>query len=294
MTYPTTILCPSGSSEYPRRFLDLADPPARLWHRGAAEVLEAPTVALIGSRSANEAGLQSARSLGAALASQGVVVVTGGSLGIETAALDGALQAQGRALVVLSTPIDRPGPAENRGRFARSLALGGAMISEAQSGARFHAARRNRLVAAISDMVVLVQAGLQSGTRHTIRAAQRLGRPLGALSWRASDPGEACVALIQAGATLVSSAQDILRIIGPVERAQPTLGPEHAEDRRLLRQLAQRPLTMEELSERMSMDLQQTLAWVTEMELEGLVEIRGGRCWSSLADLPSDGRSAQI
>ncbi|WP_373048278.1 DNA-processing protein DprA [Vulgatibacter sp.] len=136
-------------------------------------------VAVIGSRRADPGTVGLARRFGAALARAGFTVVSGGALGIDAAAHEGALEAGGETVAVLGSGLLRPTPARNRGLFARILAAGGGLCSELPPGEgamKWHFPRRNRLVAALARAVVVVRAAAGSGCFHTVDAAHRLGR----------------------------------------------------------------------------------------------------------------------
>ncbi|MGE5179335.1 MAG: DNA-processing protein DprA, partial [Bacteroidota bacterium] len=208
---------PIESPDYPARLRDLANPPDPLFVRGAWDH-EGPVVAIVGARSALGDGLEMARRLAADLAREGAAVVSGLARGIDAAAHEGALEAGGRTGAVIGTPLDLvypPAHRELQGRVARSLGL----MSELPPGAhptRSTFVSRNRMLAAIADLVVLVQGDLESGALRTVEAAERLGRPVGAVPWHAEEPLAAAPhALIHdRRAVLVRDAADVLELAG--------------------------------------------------------------------------------
>jgi DNA processing protein len=146
-------------------------------------------------------------------------VVSGGAVGVDAAAHAGAVDAGGRTVVVLGCGLDVPYPRANTGLFARVLAGGGTLTSEHPPGAQPRAANflpRNRVIAALSAAVVVVEAAEDSGSLSTARAAgsRGLGHVL-VLPGAPWDPGAAgCNQLIRDGATLVRSLTDILEELG--------------------------------------------------------------------------------
>jgi DNA processing protein len=176
-----------------------------------------PHVAIVGARNATEDGIDVARDLARSLAERGVAVVSGLARGIDAAAHEGALDSGGVSGAVLGTSLDETYPrehAELQKRVAHSLGL----MSEIAPGTpatRGTFATRNRLLAAIADVVVVVQGRAGSGALITAKAAAKLGRPVGAVPWDSRDPlGEAPHALIRSGAaTLVRNADDVLELI---------------------------------------------------------------------------------
>ena len=181
-----------------------------------------PLVAIVGSRDASDDGCDVAFDLARSLAEHGVAVVSGLARGIDAAAHRGALEARGKSGAVLGTGLERVYPKEHRAlqcALAESLGLLSAILPGSPP-TRNTFASRNRILAAISDAVVVVQGRERSGALLTATAAQRLGRPLAALPWDSRDPlGAAPHALIRAGAaTLVRGTADVLEMIGVEKR----------------------------------------------------------------------------
>jgi DNA processing protein len=155
------------------------DPPcAWLFVSGPAPPGAAASVAVVGGRRASPLRRVAARSIGAGLATAGWCVVSGGAVGVDAAAHAGALEAGGRTVVVLGCGLDVPYPRANTGLFARVRAAGGTLVSEHPPGTQPRAANflpRNRLIAAMSAAVVVVEAGEESGSLSTARAAGSRG-----------------------------------------------------------------------------------------------------------------------
>jgi len=177
-----------------------------------------PFVAIVGSRHASDDGCDVAFALARSLAEAGVAVVSGLARGIDAAAHRGALEAGGKSGAVLGTGLERVYPREHRS-LQRALSESLGLLSALLPGSpptRNTFASRNRILAAISDAVVVVQGRERSGALLTATAAQRLGRLVAALPWDSRDPlGAAPHALIRAGAaTLVRDAADVLELLG--------------------------------------------------------------------------------
>jgi DNA processing protein len=200
------------------------DPPcAWLFVSGPAPPGAAASVAVVGGRRASPLRRAAARSIGAGLARAGWCVVSGGAVGVDAAAHAGALDAGGRTVVVLGCGLNVPYPRANTGLFARVRAAGGTLVSEHPPGTQPRAANflpRNRLIAALSAAVVVVEAAEESGSLSTARAAGSRGAGhilvLPGAPW---DPGAAgCNQLIRDGATLVCSLTDILEELATTAR----------------------------------------------------------------------------
>jgi DNA processing protein len=280
METPTTLR--PGDGSYPPALLRLADPPAELRLRGS---LGGPgrRVALVGARSCDEYGRDLAARLARGLARAGVTVVSGGALGVDAAAHQGALEGGGTTVVVLGAGVDRPGPASNGPLFDRVLASGGGLVSELPDGTPplpHHFVLRNRLVAALCDAVVVVRAAPGSGALITAARARELGVPLLAV------PGDLHLALSQGphrllreGARLATSAEDVLAAIGLEPGRQPEL-PQlaaPAEDQPLLDALSASPRHLEEVARLAGLRPGAALAALLRLELDGRCEQRPGQ-----------------
>jgi DNA processing protein len=223
-----TSICRHGAS-YPARLAQLTDAPSPLFIRGNAEVLEqvatTPSVAIVGARKASSYALEVAHELGRGLAVSGVPVVSGLALGVDGASHRGTVAGGGTPLAVLGSGADVPYPSRHRSLYAE-VARTGAVISELPpgTGARKWAfPARNRIMAALAEMVVVVEAKMESGTLITARFAEDLDCQIGAVPGRINASGAALPnTLIYDGAKPVRGVQDILdTLYGVGERPAP-------------------------------------------------------------------------
>jgi DNA processing protein len=224
----------SDDPAYPAALRDLADAPATLYVRG--RLPEGRCVAIVGSRAASAYGRARAHELARDLAHVGCVIVSGLALGIDAAAHRGALEADGASVAVLPCGVDDVVPPGHAG-LAAALLERGALVSEWPCGppwGRGAFVSRNRLVAALADAVVVVEAAEGSGALTTARHARRLGRALLGV------PGDVervttrgVHALLRAGAALCEHAGDVLAALeardGVPSAARPR-GPTAAPD----------------------------------------------------------------
>lgn len=208
---------------YPTALAGLTAPPV-LYLRGALPVL--PGVTMVGTRAATEAALDFTRTLAAELALAGLSVWSGGALGIDAAAHEGALDAGGVTVVIAGGGLDRPYPKEHVPLFDRVLASGGALLARAPDEAPPTPRGfilRNELLAALTVVTVVVEAGLRSGARSTAAAARRLGRPLCIVPHAPWDPrGAGCALELARGARAVTRASDVIDAVlalGPAPSA---------------------------------------------------------------------------
>ena len=204
-------------AEYPNELLDLFDPPAGLFIRGRALGDLRPRVSIVGARHCSPAGQEVASLLGAALARAGVCVVSGGARGIDAAAHRGALEAGGPTLSVMGCGIDVPYPRQNRGLLER-IAASGALVSEYPPGVPaepFRFPARNRIVAALSRAVVVVEGAAGSGSLITADHALEIGREVYAVPGAVTSPlSWVPHALVRDGATLIRGPEDLLADLG--------------------------------------------------------------------------------
>ena len=209
-----------GDPRYPQLLLESADPPLLLYVLGRVELLERPSIAVVGSRNPTGQGLENARAFAAHLGRAGWVVVSGLALGIDGAAHEGALEGGSGTIAVVGTGLDRSYPARHRA-LARRIAAEGLIVSEFGIGTPALAENfpvRNRIIAGLSRGTLVVEAALQSGSLITARLANESGRDVFAIPGSIHSPqARGCLALIKQGAKLVDSAADIVAELGPLE-----------------------------------------------------------------------------
>lgn len=215
----TQLVVPTDP-RWPRGLDDLgAHAPSVLWLRGRLDPLS-PTriVAIVGARAATPYGEAVAADLAADLAAAGVVVVSGAAYGIDGAAHRAVLSTDGQTIAFLAGGVDRPYPRGHEGLLTR-IAATGAVLSETPCGAaptKWRFLSRNRLIAAIADAVVVVEAGWRSGSLNTAAHAATLGRALGAVPGPVTSAASAGSHRIlrEFDGVCVTSAADVLEMLG--------------------------------------------------------------------------------
>jgi DNA processing protein len=206
-----------GDAHYPAGLLAIEDPPLMLYRMGQRQEIPARALAVVGSRNPTPQGLQNARRFSRAFAEAGVTVVSGMALGIDGAAhqgaLDGAAPGSVATIAVVGTGLDRVYPKQHLG-LAHAIAARGMILSEYPLGTpplQHNFPRRNRLIAALSQGTLVVEAALQSGSLITARLASEQGKEVFAIPGSIHSPhARGCHALLRQGAKLVESAQDVL------------------------------------------------------------------------------------
>jgi DNA processing protein len=220
-------------------------------------------------------GLELAHAIGAALARAGVDVISGGALGIDAAAHRGALEAGGATVAVMGTGIDVAYPARHAELFADIRASQGALITQFPPGQGPRPGTfptRNKIIAALSDLVVVVEAGEQSGSLHTARAARGLGRTLAAVPGSTGTDG-----LLLTGARAIAGPDDVLALLDGRAPAPPLM-PEDPDALRLYAALDGVPRDVGDLAFRAGLAVGTCAATVIDLELGGLAaRAAGGR-----------------
>ena len=213
---------------YPRLLKEINDPPIGLYRRGRYAFGQ-PCVAIVGSRRTTLYGQATAKKLGAELARLGFCVVSGLARGIDTAAHEGALSVGGKTAAVLGTGSDLVYPPENLELYRR-IAESGAILSEFPFGRRADRqsfAMRNRIVAGMSEAVIVVESDVNGGAMITARFAGEQGRLLFAVPGRIDQNTSAgCHQLIRDGATLLTGVEDDLSELSYLDGFRPAPIPE--------------------------------------------------------------------
>ena len=278
---------------YPTRLHDLDDPPAALFVAGASAALgtlvgggldDGPrAVAVVGTRRASPDGHEVARALGRGLAAAGVTVVSGMALGVDSAAHAGALEVGGPTLAVLAGGADVPYPRSKRALYAR-IGADGCVVSELPPGFkpfRWCFPARNRIIAALSHMTIVVEAAERSGSLITAEIAADLGREVGAVPGAVTACGtRGTNALLRDGATVIRDARDGLDAVMGLGYGGSSPPPDPALQPRLqsiLGAVSRGRDTLAALAGTPD-QVQATLVALTELELLGhLRRVAGGR-----------------
>jgi len=210
-----------ADSCYPPLLRRIPDAPPALFVLGRPETLVHPQIAIVGSRNATPGGLDHARSFAATLARSGFVITSGLATGVDGTAHRGCLDAGGRTLAVTGTGLDQVYPARHR-ELARSIAGSGALVSQFPPGVgplpgNFPA--RNRIISGMSLGVLVVEAGVKSGSLITARLASEQGREVFAIPGSVHNPlSRGCHRLIRDGARLVETADEVVAELAPLAR----------------------------------------------------------------------------
>jgi DNA processing protein len=263
------------SANYPPELLELAHPPNPLFAIGKLAALTTPRVSIVGTRTSTAYGERIARSLTRTLVRAGVSIVSGMARGIDAAAHRTALEEGGRTVAVLGTGVDVPYPAGHR-PLHRMIGEHGLVLSENEPGATAKPGsfpKRNRIIAALSPLTIVVEAGFKSGALNTASQALELGRTVAAVPGPIDSPQSAgSNQLLRDGAVMIAAPEDALALLGvtlPSERVMPSL-PE--SEQRIWDALADGYTEIDALPTLTQLPLPACLAAVTSLEMLGLVD----------------------
>ncbi len=267
----------ADDASYPARLRDIPAPPKSLWFAGRLPAQGERLIAIVGARAATRAGCESASAIASGLGRGGAAIVSGGAFGIDAAAHDGALAGGTPTFAVLGCGTDINYPDRHAALFARIAGSGG-LLSEYPPGTPPRAGQfpaRNRIIAGLAEVVVVVEAAMRSGALITARLGRSFGRTLFAVP---GSPGtDAC---LRAGHALpATSAQDIERVLagGPPPAAPVPLAP--GPFSAVLDAILHGADTPASLCERLRVGLPSVLAILAEAELEGFVRRAAGNTY---------------
>lgn len=287
-------------AEYPNDLRAIHAPPPVIYWQGTLPTTD-KTIAIVGSRKANRYGEHCIETIVKPLVENGWCIVSGGALGADAMAHEAAVQAKGQTVAVLGSGLLRPYPRTNLRLFDRILETNGALVScfPLEHGAlpgNFPA--RNRVIAGMSKGCVVIQAAKKSGARITALFALEQGREVFAIPGPIGDElSQGCNALIQEGAKLVASADDILAefnttaqraSITPMAQQQsimddlPSVEPENISIEGHIYRLCRTAVTTDELLMETELSLSELTDKLFNLQLEGKIEQNSAGLWVSL------------
>jgi DNA processing protein len=276
----------AGHPGYPDGFADELDPAPVLFHQGDPDVVVGARVAIVGTRDCTRYGYEVAFDLGRELTEAGVSIVSGLALGIDGAAHAGALEAGSTPPVaVVGSGLDRLYPRRHAGLW-RQVARRGVVWSEYPLGTpaqAWHFPARNRLIATLADVVVVVESHDAGGALLTAEQAAARGRPVMAVPGPVRSPASAGTNRLLAespGTAMVRDATDVLVALhlepGSRRTAAERRPAPGALDAGLLHDLGWQPATLDQLVLRTGLGIDQVSAGLVRLELDGWVAQRGG------------------
>ena len=272
--------------EFPEKLKGIPNSPQGIYVRGRLPDPEKKTVSIIGSRNNSEYGRGAAEYFAKELSRHGVQIVSGMARGIDGISQSAAIAAGGSSFGILGCGIDIVYPPENRELYDNILEKGG-IISEYPPGMAPRARlfpRRNRIISAFSDILLVIEARQKSGTSITVRYALEQGRDIFALPGRITDPlSHGCNTLIADGAGIATCPGDILEALGLIKagnRKYKNIDLKKftdltAKQLKIIRHLDYSPVSVNEIASKTGYDIPDLLLELLKLELRGCAEKAG-------------------
>lgn len=274
----------SSTPVFPEKLKTIPNPPSELHIRGELPGPSRKSVAIIGTRKPTRYGTEITLQLAQRLAERGVAIISGLALGVDALAHQGALKGQGITVAVLAGGVDKPTPYTNAQLADEILEANGAIISEYPSGTipyRDHFLARNRLVAGLSDAVIVTEASLRSGTANTVAHALEQGRDVYAVPGPITSPMSAgCNHMIAQGATPITSIDEFVDRFAPRESMQTELFAYTDTEKTIIDLLKQGIRDGDELHAKSQLDAGQFAQTMTMLEIRGAIKPLGANHWS--------------
>lgn len=260
---------------YPPQLHHLNDPPPVLWSLGDWSVLRPPVVSVVGTRRATPYGRRVTQEIVSALARAGATIVSGMALGIDAIAHVTALEAGANTIAVLGTGADVPYP---RGHIVlhRTIATKGLILSESPPGSSAGPGcfpKRNRIIAALSSLTIVIEAPERSGALSTASRALEIGRDIAAVPGQIDSPQSVGTnRLLSKGAQVITNVDDALRLAGfePTVSRRQRFGTD--AEQRIWDALEMVAGSLDDLCSRVSMPVAQCMSTITDLELRGVIE----------------------
>ncbi len=267
---------------YPALLKEIYDPPFVLYAAGDLSCLKAKTLAIVGSRQPSVTASETARKFAFELAKSGVTIVSGLALGIDAQAHSGCIMADGRTIAVMATGIDCIYP-QRHALLARDIIKKGLILSEfplKTPPIAGHFPRRNRIISGLSWMTLVIEAAMKSGSLITARCAIEQNRDVLAVPGSIYNPNaQGCHYLLQQGAKLVTSSQDILEGFGMTVSggkhfsSTEDLANEHKS---LVKCMGDDTISIDKMMLGTGLTHEVLVCYLAELELQGFVRAVGG------------------
>ncbi len=273
-------------SDYLKILTSIAKVPKRLHYAGTIPASRMPTVAIVGTRRPSAYGREVTQRLSGDLAKRGVVIVSGLALGVDALAHQAALEAGGTTIAILGNALPEISPRSNRAIGEAIIQNGGALISEYEAGARVYPSNfleRNRLVAGLSDAIIITEATTRSGTLNTAARALEQGKEVFVVPGNITSPLSAgCNALLKQGARVLTGYEDVLECIAPQLETTQQLLPlgQNELESSIIHLLDCGMRDGEAIMKECGVDTTEFNTALTMLEIAGSIKPLGGNQWT--------------
>lgn len=277
-----------GDEAYPRLLLEIPDPPPVLYVHGDPALLNAPALAIVGSRNATVQGARDAEEFAFALSEAGFAIVSGLAIGIDAAAHRGGLRGKSSSVAIMGTGPDIAYPRANKA-LASTLAERGCLATEFplhMPPLAGNFPRRNRLISGLSRGVLVIEAAVRSGSLVTARYALEQGRDVFAMPGSIhSALSKGCHELIREGAKLVEGAQDVLNELRGMAPAAASMPREAARsDDPILEAMGFAPVSFDQFAGLTGLAASALSAQISRLEIAGRIAVLGGGLFQRLRE----------
>lgn len=273
-----------GDKNYPPKLLQLKKPPGTIWVEGDVSLLEKPALAIVGSRKNTSYGAKITKTFASKISKQGITIVSGLALGIDTIAHTYSKNSLGNTIGIVGSGLNKIYPEENNELAIEIVKYGGCLISEYEPEKEVdmkNFPKRNRLICALSEGIFVVEADYRSGSKLTGNLGLKYGKKVFCVPRNIGElRGWGTNMLIQEGAKLVLSPGDILKEYGIeynkkeveelyIEQTKIKIKPEYEE---LYSLITEKPIEINELAKKSKLDISEINQKITMMEIEGYIE----------------------
>lgn len=273
-----------GDKNYPQKLLQLKKPPGKIWVEGDVSLLEKPALAIVGSRKNTSYGAKITKTFASKISKQGITIVSGLALGIDTIAHTYSKNSLGNTIGIVGSGLNKIYPEENNELAIEIVKYGGCLISEYEPEKEVdmrNFPKRNRLICALSEGIFVVEADYRSGSKLTGNLGLKYGKKVFCVPRNIGElRGWGTNMLIQEGAKLVLSPGDILKEYGIeynkkeveelyIEQTKIKIKPEYEE---LYSLITEKTIEINELAKKSKLDISEINQKITMMEIEGYIE----------------------
>ncbi len=271
-----------GAEDYPERLLNIHLPPPVLYVKGDIKQIDnVKSVGIVGTRKPTQYGVKVTSDFSRVLAKHRVAIVSGGAYGIDTFALRGAVENGAYAVAVLGNGLLNPYPASNRGLFRKIVETGGAVISEFPPETRpskENFPRRNRIISALSDVLLVVEAGEKSGSLITAAWATEQNIEVYAVPGPiTAQTSKGTNLLIREGAKMALSPDDILNNLGVGRKKEESNIQLTEDEEKIYNMITEEPIHIDALSEKVGIEVFNLIPLLFSLELKGVIRQLPGK-----------------
>lgn len=264
---------------YPEELKDIYYPPLVMYYRGNPDVLKKRKIGIIGTRKPTKYGREVAYEFSKKIAEHGIVIVSGGARGIDTISHRGTIDSDGETICVLGCGIDVIYPPENR-RIFREIEKKGIILSEYPPGTKpfaYNFPMRNRIIAGLSELILVVEAGEKSGTFITVKWALDMGKDIFVIPGEIYSPkSRGPNFLLKQGAIPATEPSDILSFMGIEEKVKQKEFKLDGKEKKIFEYLKEKGRgSIDEIKENLKIETGEILSLLLNLEIKGIIRNEG-------------------